>query len=309
MSGPIFLIVLAYTGSITATRHTEYRITTHGCSSAPANEKAFICAGDHLFIEACLASEHGLPEMIETEKIRHLRWFLLKPLAKNYDNTNTPTLTALSYQWLELPELKGRAKFELSEVAELTREGSHRLAVFDASPYASPRTLPPSAVDRLFEIVIRRNDSYIGYLTELFGTPFVLWPRSTPQALHQTDARLGADCVALVIYGRRRLGEKIPYVSPTRLKGFLSFIGHCKSVDQPCMLDKPIQLGDILHFGFQTAVLSGDTPPLGALNGTDLAIHTYHKVAEEIRIDSLPYRHHKLEVLRWPTEVTTRHGE
>jgi hypothetical protein len=63
-----------------------------------------------------------------------------------------------------------------------------------------------------------------------------------------------------------------------------------------------VKPGDVLYFGFQTAVLSRDLPPLGRLDAGDLVIHTYHGVAEEIPLGRLPYRRSAVEVLRWPSQ-------
>ncbi|OGI37442.1 MAG: hypothetical protein A2140_01825 [Candidatus Muproteobacteria bacterium RBG_16_62_13] len=124
--------------------------------------------------------------------------------------------------------------------------------------------------------------------------PFVLFPLATENGEHQTDARLGADCVALVIYGQRRMGRHIPYVSPPALKKFLTPV--LPRTDG----NWPASRGDVLHFGFQTAVIYEDRKPYGVLNDDDLIIHTYHGRAEVVRFGALPYRSHRLEVYRWP---------
>src|SRR4051812_15326086 len=59
--------------------------------------------------------------------------------------------------------------------------------------------------------------------------------------------------------------------------------------------------GDVLHFGFETAVLSRGLPPIGRLDPDDLVMPTYHGVAEEIPLRRLPYRLSAVEVLRWPS--------
>ncbi len=128
----------------------------------------------------------------------------------------------------------------------------------------------------------------VGVLTEQLGTPFVFFPARLPDGAHQTDERLGADCAALLVYGRRRLGERIPYVAPGGLRRYAAPIRGA-----------PPREGDVLHFGSQTAVLSRDRPPLGRIGPEDLVIHTFHGVAEEVPISALPYRNAPVEVLRW----------
>ncbi|MDT8376629.1 MAG: hypothetical protein RQ867_07830, partial [Mariprofundaceae bacterium] len=145
-----------------------------------------------------------------------------------------------------------------------------------------------------FQIVIRRGDNYPGMLTELIGVPFVYAPSAFNGSLHQTDLRIGADCVALVIYGKRRLGIKVPYFSPSRLLDVTTKIGSNKSIETAT-----IEEGDILHFGFQTAVISIDEPPIGKLSSNDIVIHTFHGFAEEKLLSELPYKASDFEILRW----------
>ena len=91
---------------------------------------------------------------------------------------------------------------------------------------------------------------------------FVFWPKQIEHG-HQTDLRLGADCSATVIYGKRRMGHSVGYVAP---KGLLRYL---EAVDT-----NSVRVGDVLHFGFQTALLSQDTVPLGVLNDSDLILHS-----------------------------------
>ena len=60
-----------------------------------------------------------------------------------------------------------------------------------------------------------------------------------------------------------------------------------------------MRVGDILHFGFQTAVVVEDRPPLGLLTEADVIIHSYHGVAEEVPLGKVPYAHFPFELRRW----------
>jgi hypothetical protein len=164
--------------------------------------------------------------------------------------------------------------------------GTHRFAVsLDGAP-------PPPGPGSL-ALVRRRGDSYPGLAAELVGVPFVHVPARLA-AGHQTDLRLGADCVALVIYGQRRLGRDVPYVAPRALPRFAPPV--------PAGPDGRVvvQSGDVLSFGFQTAILAEDRPPLGVLDDDDRVLHTYHGLAEETTFGALPYRGNPVTVLRWP---------
>lgn len=237
-------------------------------------------AGDPTFLRV------GEPLALSTP-LEAPRWFLLEPLAEDYANPlPCPAVdrcdVPIHYAWRELIELRGRSSFDLGEVAALASPGTHRLLASDGELPS-----PDPALPGLREIVVRLDDSYVGYASELLGVPFVLDPTRLPDGRHQTDARLGADCVALVVYGRRRLGERIPYVAPRALYRYTDLVAG------------PIQRGDVLNFGFQTAILAEDRGRPGVLDAPDLVLHSYHGLAEERTMGELPYRDAPVVVLRW----------
>lgn len=247
------------------------------------------------------------------EGLGQVSWFEAQATAGDYDNVKhcqgrprRGCHAPVVFTWHELQSLRGKTTFDVTQVAELGRPGSHRLlAVACPRPEASPEPPSPTleTVARLPELVVRRDDSYPGLLTELLGAPFVLWPAELPGLGHQTDLRLGTDCAALLIYGRRRLDENIPYVAPAGLFRYADLVIENVLIDSSAQQGNdspaPVQVGDILHFGFQTAVLSQDVPPRGRLTRDDLIIHTFHGVAEEVPLGSVPYWRHPADVLRW----------
>jgi hypothetical protein len=249
-------------------------------------------------IELQVAAASGAPLPAEAEA--HLRWFEVRPLARDYDNARRchgrprpACADPIAYAFEEIVAWRGRARVVAN--AGGTSLGSHRYQVtLGAAPAPEDAA---AAVGTLPEIVVRRDDSYVGYLTELVGAPFVLWPMED-----QVDERLGADCVALVIYGQRRLGRRVRYVSPTGLKKLTTpvaagrFARDAGGGTRPAV---PVRVGDIVHFGFQTAVLAEDRPPAGTLGENDVVIHSYHGKAEEVPLGTVPYRHFPFEIRRW----------
>ncbi len=215
------------------------------------------------------------------------RWYLLDPVAADYQNPlacRGDCAVAIRYTWVELPALRGRSTLDVASVPELATPGTHRLR---ASAEALPAEATAADVDGTVELVVRRDDTYVGYASELVGVPFVLDPTGLPDGRHQTDARLGADCVALVVYGQRRLGRRVPYMSPHALLRFT----------EPAV--GPVRAGDVLHFGFQTAILANDLGVVGVLDGPDLVLQTWHGLAEVLPFDELAYRDAPVQVLRW----------
>jgi hypothetical protein len=255
---------------------------------------------------------------------RSARWVMATARAQDYDNAGrcTPGETAtgchdpIRYDLVELQELRGALEADVRDVPRLAAPGTHRIAVgiqWDGTEIRSAGPRGTSEADRLvprmFEVVVRRDDTYVGYLTELLGVPFVLGPGRIPGVGHQTDRRLGADCVALAVYGRRRLGEPFGYVAPAVLKDWTTLIGSADALvaSNGRVEDVgAVRPGDVLHFGFQTAVIARDNPPEGRLDSSDVVIHTFHGVAEEVALGQLPYRQHAVEVRRWPSPDLAR---
>ena len=239
--------------------------------------------------EVVLTAPAELPEPV--------RWFALDPIAADYSNARRcgrPPAEGchdpIRYRTRPLPA-QGRS-LRVAELPELSAPGTHRVIAARAGEPGGE--VGEEALAGAFTLVVREDDSYVGYLTELLGVPFVYWPTRVAGAGHQTDARLGADCVATVIYGRRRMGCGVPYYVPAVLFRLAAPV-------PPGPDGAPeVRAGDILHFGFQTAVLAEDRPPLGRLDDGDLVVHAYHGLVERVPFGALPYRVYRHHVLRWP---------
>lgn len=219
------------------------------------------------------------------------RWYRLKAVPLDYNNVtacgqkSADCLAPIRYRWEKLDALDGTVELHVGTLPQIFPVGTHRIRPVDGAMGARP--VPNNAR----EVVIRRNDTYVGRITELIGTPFVFFPKNTPKG-HQTDLREGADCVSTVIYGQRRLGRRIPYVGPAGLDRFTALVPAKRG-------EQPIRVGDVLHFGAQTAVVSQDLPPLGVLGPEDRVIHAHHRTVEEIPWGELPYATAAFEVRRW----------
>ena len=215
------------------------------------------------------------------------RWFELHARALDYDNSRLCDVNStlecvapIEWYWEEIVGVQGQTQLEVLNVVNLSKPGTHRVGVFFGEP---PKAEPQNGL----EIVVRRDDTYVGYVSELIGVPFVFWPKKTMQG-HQTDLRLAADCVATVVYGKRRMGNQVYYLAPKALKRYLEPVA-----------EKNMKVGDVLHFEFQTAVLSQDFPPFGQLSDNDWVIHSYHGLVEEKEFHALPYSKQPHTVYRW----------
>ncbi len=247
---------------------------------------------------------------LSSEAIASVRWLVAVPRALDYDNralcgpgASPSCHAAIAYDAREVPDAAGRGRLDTDAFPDLSALGTHRVgatialrgAALASAERLAPGELEEDTADALVQIVVRRDDTYVGYLTEQLGTPYVSAPARLRGGRHQTDARIGADGATLAVYGRRRLGERVRYVAAGEL------LEHARPLG-----DAAVAVGDVLRFGFQTAVLSVDRPPEGRLDPSDLVIHTYHGVAEEVPLGTLPYRDASLDVLRWARPAGAR---
>jgi len=158
----------------------------------------------------------------------------------------------------------------------------------DTAWFVEPPNLEFSG--RMVQIAVRTDDSYIGFLMELINTPFIMAPRLTPGGSHQADSRLGTDCAALAVYGRRRMGYRVEYLGPS---GILRYLDSLESGQFSPGSPSGIELymngdgkampvgagglspGDILHFGSQVSVFYRDCGVSGLLDADDLVIQSW----------------------------------
>jgi hypothetical protein len=116
----------------------------------------------------------------------------------------------------------------------------------------------------VLQIIFRSEDSYLGYLSELMRSPFIMYPKQTALG-HQTDLLIGSDCAEFAIYGMRRLGFDIPYCGPHKLYQYLTQISE----------NDPVLPGDILHYGSQVAVYYESESKSGKIGDDDILLQSY----------------------------------
>ena len=138
----------------------------------------------------------------------------------------------------------------------------------------------------IIQLVVREDDTYTGYLTELLNLPFILPPRSVSSYGHQTDLRIGTDCAELAIYGQRRMGKDIPYCGPRNIYNYLD------------RSDK-IKAGAILHFGFQVSVVYQDLDHDGNMDPEDLLIQAYKNKVEIVSLANSGLKDYPYQVWYW----------
>lgn len=174
--------------------------------------------------------------------------------------------------------------------------------------------------DRTARVTVRRDDSYLGFLTELFNTPYI-WGSAGDDRVHQTERRIGSDCADFVTYGVRRLGHEVPYTSTWQLERYARTLFdsagpgddgiHRTAGGQAIPFsDEGVRPGDLLLFRGHVGAVVRDEPPLGVLSDTDVMIHTLWQEPEEVPLSATGYARSPVKVLRWkalekpPSQVT-----
>lgn len=227
------------------------------------------------------------------DKKQSLYWYTILPVLKEYDNVvgstkkNIVTFKVpLTYTYKQTDETF------VQQLVEKKDYGTYYLT-FQQEAINSDFTFRSIGAihreqDNILQIVYRPDDTYIGYLYELFHTPFIMAPKSVEGKYHQTDERVGSDCAELAIYGMRRLGYSIPYCGPKSIYSYTEIIcdksslanGHTHYVNGKkqkisVSREEGIYPGDIIHFGPQVSVFYKDQGTIGYLDCQDILIQSY----------------------------------
>ncbi len=211
-------------------------------------------------------------------------WISFKPIFREYDNllNGTRAIEKIEYKTDVLST-------NPSNLVNLKLPpGTYHIGFSHSITDTTFSTFYPLTYGNLdiVQVIVRENDSYIGYLSELIGLPFVIPPKLIGTQGHQTDLRLGTDCAEFAIYGVRRMGYKIPYCGP---RGILEYLERSDELNP----------GTIIHYGYQVSVLYEDRGVIGTLDSEDLLIHAYQdRVAIEI-LGTLELAKREYKLYKW----------
>lgn len=221
------------------------------------------------------------------------RWHKLEPTAAALDNTQPKFhFEPVPYRATELERCRGQARCTVDVAPTVLPEvlpgvGTMAFQVTVTVKGTEVSTPGLESVDsaglsrKVMRVTFRRDDTYLGYLTELFNTPYI-FGSDGPAGRHQSDLLIGSDCADLAIYGRKRLGKPATYTSSYGIDAQAPEVVRVVSLDGERGLDGrglPVakaQPGDLLHFpgSRHVAVLYEDREPKGVLGPNDLMLHT-----------------------------------
>jgi hypothetical protein len=169
----------------------------------------------------------------------------------------------------------------------------------DGTSHSSPgiESRETGAPDRkIHTVVYRKDNSYIGYLYELYNTPYIYGSKRIKGG-HQSDLQVGSDCADLTIYAKRRQrGKKrFPYTYTGGLRKYAARYWRISLDDQNYYLDKKgkrmsfgegktIRPGDLINFdaGHVGILIKDDGD--GFLDLDDFVMHTLVREPETVPI-------------------------
>jgi hypothetical protein len=154
-------------------------------------------------------------------------------------------------------------------------------------------------------VTIRRDDSFLGYLTEMYGQPYVWASAGLTDASHQSEHLEGSDCADLMVYGARRMGKRVAYTWTGGLPGVTKLLAAGKRSDDGIYRDKtgkPLpytQDGDLVLFTRHVGALAGDHGEKGVLDDQDVVLHTLFDSPKIQAIKDTGYAGTPAELRRW----------
>jgi hypothetical protein len=251
-----------------------------------------------------------------------LRWYRVEPAVASMSNTESGSFRfePIAYQRTAIDGAAGKGSILADVRPTLTPDhgggvGTMRYAIelsrggkVVASPGAEARRGRGSGGlrDTVHRISVRRDDTYLGYLTEMYGQPYIWASAGTTPRTHQSERLEGSDCADLIIYGARRMGKALDYTwsgglpSVTKLlspRGERGADGIYRDA-----AGKPLPfpaIGDIILFPRHVGALFADRGTPGILDDQDLMIHTLFDSPKEQAIADSGYAQTTVELRRW----------
>jgi cell wall-associated NlpC family hydrolase len=159
--------------------------------------------------------------------------------------------------------------------------------------------------DAVTRVTIRRDDSYLGFLTEMYGQPYIWASAGTSDKTHQSERLEGSDCADLMVYGARRMGKHIAYTWTGGLPGITTLVAAGTRGDDGIYRDKdgtPVpftQPGDLVLFPRHVGALAADKGTKGVLDDHDIVLHTLFDSPKEQAIVDTGYAQYPIELRRF----------
>jgi hypothetical protein len=250
-----------------------------------------------------------------------LRWYKVEPTSDNLSNTASGSFRfeTIPYREVQVSGWTGKGTVTADVRPTLTPDrgdgvGTMRYRLVAVSADGAVATPGVEArrgrgagglTDDVHRVSLRRDDSFLGYLTEMYGQPYIWASAGTTDAAHQSERLEGSDCADFVVYGWRRLGRRVPYTWTGGLHRYTRSLGKGTLGDDGIYRDRrgrPLpfpEIGDLVLFPRHVGVLTADRGVPGVLDSADLMMHTLFASPLEEPIADSGYAGTPIEILRY----------
>jgi cell wall-associated NlpC family hydrolase len=250
-----------------------------------------------------------------------LRWLRIEPSAANTSNTQSGSFR---FEPIEYQTTAIEAATDLGSIAadvHPTRTPDHGAGLgtmrFQLVVTQGTRTLSTPGIDArrgrgsggltdaVLRVSIRRDDSLIGFMTEMMGQPYVWASAGLTDATHQSERLEGSDCADLMVYGARRAGKRIAYTWTGGLPAVSKLLASGTRGEDGIYRDKrgkPLpypQEGDLILFPRHVGALTQDKGTKGVLDDQDIMLHTLFDSPKEQPIADSGYADTAVEIRRF----------
>lgn len=178
-------------------------------------------------------------------------------------------------------------------------------AIASAGPDARRGRGSGGLSDDVLRVSIRRDDSFLGYLTELYGQPYVWASAGLTDATHQSERLEGADCADFVVYGARRSGKRIAYTWTGGVPQITKLLAAGTRGDDGIYRDRagtPLpftRAGDLVLFPRHVGALVEDRGTIGVLDDADLIVHALYDTPKAEPLADSGYADKPVELRRF----------
>jgi hypothetical protein len=266
------------------------------------------------------------PQPIATAPQVELRWNKLEPAEVNLSNGNTDNFhfAEIDYRATPIGTAGGRAAIPADVHPTLTPDHGNGVGTMryqlvalqgervipSAGPEARRGKASGGLTDAVMRVSIRRDDTYLGFLTEMYNQPYIWASAGFSDATHQSERLEGSDCADFVVYGARRMGAKIGYTYTGALPKITKLLAagtrgadgiYRDAHGQPIAFPRP---GDLLLFPRHVGALAEDRGTPGVLDDQDLMMHTLFDSPKEQAIAESGYAGEPIEVRRFTATLT-----
>lgn len=249
-----------------------------------------------------------------------LRWNRVEPAAASYSNTETGNFqfAQIEYRPTEIANAHG-GSLSADVRPTLTPDHGHGVGtmryqlvvtqgdreIASPGPEAHRGRGSGGLTDAATRVSIRRDDTYLGYLTELYGQPYVWASAGITDATHQSERLEGCDCADFVVYGMRRMGKTFAYTWTGGLPGITKLLDAGERDEHGVYRDKHgdalafTKAGDLILFPRHVGVLVEDRGVIGTLDDQDIIMHSLFDTPKEVPIADSGYADKPVELRRF----------